>query len=188
LIGLRVAAEQEPRFARVVLANGTLPLGDGAPSPAFRAWRAFARYSPVMPVGRIVAAGCVNKLEPKVRAAYDAPFPSEIYKAGVRAFPALVPTDPNDPAVPANREAWATLGRWEKPFLTLFGENDPILGKSDRRFQRHVPGARGQPHERFSGGHFIQEDRGEYLSNAILSWMRPTPTCAGLLRSCGRDP
>jgi haloalkane dehalogenase len=82
-----------------------------------------------------------------------------------------VPTRPDDPAVPANRAAWAALGRWEKPFLTLFGKNDPILGRADAPLQAHVPGAKGQPHERFWGGHFVQEDRGEYLAERILAWL-----------------
>ncbi len=134
-------------------------------------WRAFATYSPVFPIGRIVASGCVTKPDARVRAAYDAPFPSRAYKAGARAFPALVPTDPRDPAVPANRAAWAELGRWDKPFLTLFGKNDPILGSADKPLQRHVPGARGQPHERFWGGHFVQEDRGDHIANAMVKWL-----------------
>jgi haloalkane dehalogenase len=122
-------------------------------------------------VGRIVASGCVTRLAPAVRGAYDAPFPSRAYQAGARVFPALVPTDERDPAVPANRAAWDVLGRWEKPFLTLFGKNDPILGKADAALQSHVPGARGQPHERFWGGHFVQEDRGDHLAAAIAKWM-----------------
>jgi haloalkane dehalogenase len=172
LIGLRTAAEHADRFARIVVANGALPTGERPPSAAFRAWRAFAKYSPVFPIGRIVASGCVTKLLPEIRRAYDAPFPSNAYKAGALAFPALVPTDPNDPAVPANRAAWAVLERWEKPFLTLFGKNDPILGGADAGLQRRVPGARGQPHERFWGGHFVQEDRGDHLANTIVAWMR----------------
>jgi len=171
LVGLRLVAENEERFARVVIANGFLPTADRRVPPAFRVWRAFARFSPVFPVGRIVASGCVTKLAPRVRAAYDAPFPSREYQAGARAFPALVPTDPSDAAVPANRAAWDALGQWEKPFLTLFGKNDPILGNADRPLQRHVPGAKGQPHERFWGGHFVQEDRGDYLASAIVKWM-----------------
>jgi haloalkane dehalogenase len=171
LIGLRVAAENEARFARIVIANGFLPTADRKVPPAFRAWRAFARYSPLFPIGRIVASGCVTKLEPRVRAAYDAPFPSSDYKVGARVFPSLVPTDQTDPAVPANRAAWDVLGRWNKPFLTLFGKNDPILGRADRPLQEHVPGSKGQPHERFWGGHFVQEDRGDYLAEAIVRWL-----------------
>jgi haloalkane dehalogenase len=125
----------------------------------------------VFPIGRIVASGCVTKLAPHIVAAYDAPFPSRAYKAGARVFPSLVPTDASDPAVPANRAAWDVLGRWEKPFLTLFGKNDPILGRADKPLQAHVPGAKGQPHERFWGGHFVQEDRGEYLAARITEWL-----------------
>jgi len=171
LVGLRVAMENQDRFARIVIGNGFLPTADRPVPPAFRAWRAFARFSPVFPVGRIVASGCVKKPDARVRAAYDAPFPSRAYKAGARIFPALVPTDPRDPAVPANRAAWAALGRWEKPFLTLFGKNDPILGRADAPLQAHVPGAKGQPHERFWGGHFVQEDRGDHLAEAIARWL-----------------
>ncbi len=171
LVGLRVAAENEERFARIVVANGFLPTARQPVPPAFKIWRAFAKLSPFFPIGRIVASGCVTKLSPELRRAYDAPFPSAEYKAGARIFPALVPTEERDPAVPANRAAWEVLGRWQKPFLTLFGKNDPILGRADKVLQEHVPGAKGQPHERFWGGHFVQEDRGEYLAERITAWM-----------------
>ena len=171
LIGLRLAAEHDDRFSRIVIANGFLPTADRPAPPAFHLWRAFARYSPLFPIGRIVASGCVTKLSPAVRAAYDAPFPTRAHKAGARVFPALVPTVAADPAVPANRAAWEQLGRWQKPFLTLFGKNDPILGGADKPLQRHVPGAAGQPHERFWGGHFVQEDRGDHVAEVVVRWI-----------------
>ena len=171
LVGLRVAAENPDRFARIVVANGFLPTARQSVPRAFKVWRAFAAYSPFFPIGRIVASGCVTKLPPEVIAAYDAPFPTRAFKAGARIFPSLVPTHESDPAVPANRAAWEVLGKWDKPFLTLFGKNDPILGAADAPLQRHVPGAAGQPHERFWGGHFVQEDRGDYLAEQILKWM-----------------
>jgi haloalkane dehalogenase len=160
LLGLRLAAEHDDRFDRIVVANGFLPTADRRTPPAFRVWRAFATWSPVFPVGRIVATGTKRALSPAERAAYDAPYPSRRHLAGARAFPRLVPTSPDDPAVPANRAAWARLGAWEKPFLTLFGDSDPILGRADRPLQQHVPGARDQPHARLSGSHFVQEDAG----------------------------
>jgi haloalkane dehalogenase len=187
LVGLRLAMELggarsaggEPsppentsRFARIVVANGFLPTADRPVPMAFRIWRRFSMHSPLFPIGRIVASGCVTKPSKAVIAAYDAPFPSASYKAGARVFPSLVPTRPDDPAIPANRAAWAALGRWEKPFLTLFGKNDPILGRADAPLQAHVPGAKGQPHERFWGGHFVQEDRGEYLAERIVAWLK----------------
>lgn len=172
LIGLRIAAEQGERIARVVVANGFLPAAQQRPSPGFLAWRAFARYSPALPAGRIVAAGTVRRVPPKVRAGYDAPFPDKRYQAGARAFPQLVPTSPDNPAVPANRAAWDALGRWEKPFLAIFGARDPILGRADRPLIKHVPGAAGQPHARINASHFIQEDSGPELAERVLSWQK----------------
>ena len=172
LLGLRLAAAHEERFDRIVVANGFLPTGDRDPGPAFKVWRAFATRSPVLPVGRLVATGSKRKLSAAERAAYDAPYPSAKYKAGARAFPRLVPTSPDDPAAPANRAAWERLGTWEKPFLTLFGELDPILGRADKPLQHHVPGARNQPHARLRGSHFVQEDVGVEIANRTLAWMR----------------
>jgi haloalkane dehalogenase len=172
LIGLRVAAENAERFARIMVANGFLPTARQGVSRGFRLWRAFAHWSPWFPIGRIVNSGCVVKLSPAEIAAYDAPFPSAAYKAGTRAFPRLVPTTEDDPAVPANRAAWERLGQWRKPFLCVFGKNDPVLGHADRHLIAHVPGAQGQPHDRIWGGHFVQEDRGDELAKRLIEWMK----------------
>ncbi len=172
LIGLRIATERSDRIARLVVANGFLPAAHRPPNPAFVAWRAFARYSPVLPAGALVAAGTVRRVPPKVRAGYDAPFPDKRYQAGARAFPQLVPTSPHDPAVPANRAAWQALGQWETPFLAIFGQRDPILGRADRPLINHIPGAVGQPHARINASHFIQEDSGPELADRVLSWQK----------------
>ena len=170
LIGLRVAAEQSDRFAKLFIANGFLPTGDRPTSPGFRIWRAFAKYSPWLTAGRLVDAGTVHKISAAVRAGYDAPFPDKRYQAGVRAFPQLVPTSPDDPAAPANRAAWEALGRWEKPALCVFGTHDRIVGMADRPLIRLIPGAAGQPHARIRAGHFIQEDAGPELAQRLLDW------------------
>ena len=109
LIGLRIVAEHPERFARIVAANTGLPTGEGPIGDAFMAWRKFSQETPTFPVGQIIQGGCANALPPEVVAAYDAPFPDERFKAGARQFPILVPIAPDDPAVPANREAWEVL-------------------------------------------------------------------------------
>lgn len=170
LLGLRIAGLQPERFARIMISNGMLPIGEASVSRAFQLWRAFAKHSPYFPIGRIVKGACLFGLSEGAIAAYNAPFPSAKYKAGARAFPPMVPISKDDPAVPTNRKAWEGLGRFEKPFLCVFGRNDPILGKLDRVLIEHVPGAKGQPHERIKGGHFIQEDQGEELANRLVEW------------------
>jgi len=173
LLGLRVAAENEERFARIVIGNGAIPTAYRDTRPqlpnalAFLAWRTFATVTPVLPVSRIVNAGCLKTLTAAERRAYDAPFAVSGSKAGARAFPRLVPISPRDPAIPANRAAWETLGRWEKPFLTVFSDSDPIMRGSERIFQRHVPGAAGLPHTTTHGGHFLQEDAGPDLARQV---------------------
>ncbi|QWC86993.1 haloalkane dehalogenase [Nocardioidaceae bacterium] len=172
LIGLRLVGELPERFARVVVANGFLPTAERGTPLAFDLWQAASRFSPVFPAGRIVALGTKRPLSRGERAAYDAPFGNRASQAGARVFPSLVPTEESDPAVPANREAWRVLGQWDKPFLTLFGCHDPILGRADRPLQQHVPGAAGQPHGRLDGSHFVQEDCGLEIVERTVSWIR----------------
>ena len=172
LIGLRLAAEMEPRFARIVAANTFLPTGDTPPGEAFLNWQRYSQESPRFNPGRIVKGGCVTELSQEVIDAYNAPFPDDSYLAGAREFPALVPTTPNDPASEPNRRAWEVLRRWEKPFLTAFSDSDAITRGGDIFFQRTVPGTKGQPHTTITGaGHFLQEDKGEELAKVILNFL-----------------
>jgi haloalkane dehalogenase len=173
LLGLRIAAEHPDRFARIVASNTFLPTGDQPLPEAFFAWREFSQTVPELPVGSILEKGCARPLAPEVKAAYDAPFPDERYKEGARQFPALVPASPEDPASPPNRRAWEVLARWDKPFLTLFGDSDPITRGADKLLRAMIPGAGGQPHTTIArAGHFIQEDAGEELAEHLLRFVR----------------
>jgi haloalkane dehalogenase len=175
LIGLRLVAENPDRFARVVASNTGLPTGDGM-SKAFKSWREFSQTTPEMPIGAIVATGCATvKLTPDEIAAYDAPFPDESFKEGARQFPLLVPAEPDDPAVPANRKAWESLAGFEKPFLCAFGDSDDITRGADARMREVIPGAKGQNHVTVEGGgHFIQEDKGPELARVIADFIAAT--------------
>lgn len=175
LIGLRVAAENEQRFAGIALGNGFLPTGDEEFPRAFNIWRAFARWSPWFPIGRIIQSGTVHELSKEEVAAYNAPFPSAKYKAGARAFPTLVPTEPDNVASDANRRAWDVFKQWEKPFLTTFSNRDPITRGGDRPFQKLVPGARQLEHVKIrNAGHFLQEDKGEELAEVLVKFIKAT--------------
>jgi haloalkane dehalogenase len=176
LIGLRLAAENTDRFARIVVANTGLPTGDRSPTDAFLAWQRFSQETQEFPVGPIVDGGCTTELAPRVVAAYDAPFPDDTYKAGARIFPTLVPTSPDDPAAEANRAAWQVLERWDKPLLTAFSDGDPITRGGARPFEKLVPGAQGRPHATIAGaGHFLQEDKGPELAGVIVGLVEATP-------------
>jgi haloalkane dehalogenase len=172
LIGLRLAAEDEGRFDRIIAANTFLPTGDIPAGEAFLRWREYSQTRPDFDIGWLVDRSCVSELGEEVKAAYNAPFPEERYKAGARQFPMLVPISPDDPASEPNRAAWEVLGRWEKPFLTMFADSDPITRGGDRFFQQMVPGAAGQPHATIKGaGHFLQEDKGEEIARLMVDWL-----------------
>jgi haloalkane dehalogenase len=180
LLGLRLVAEDPDRFDRVVAANTFLPTGDRDLGEAFYAWRKFSQEATKFPIGFIVKGGCATEASPDVVDAYDAPFPDDTYKAGARQFPMLVPSSPDDPAAPANRKAWEVLQAWEKPFLTAFGDSDPITRGADRVLQELIPGAKGQPHVTISdAGHFLQEDKGEELAEIVVTFMRATGAGSG---------
>lgn len=167
LLGLRLAAENEARFKAIVVGNGMLPTGEEKIPRAFKIWRAFALNSPWFPIARIVESGSFKSLSKDERRAYDAPFPDKKYKAGTRAFPALVPTTPDNPASAANKAAWKVLEQWQKPFLTTFSNGDPITRGGDRYMQERIPGAKGMPHKTLKGGHFLQEDAGTEFACAV---------------------
>jgi len=172
LIGLRLAAEEEDRFSRIAVGNTGLPTGDRPATDAFLAWKHYAETTDRFHVGGIVKGGCFSEIPQSAIDAYDAPFPTDEYTAGARAFPGLVPVTPDDPDSDANRAAWKILEAWEKPFLTLFSDSDPITRGADRYFQKIVPGCAGQPHATIEqAAHFLQEDKGEEIAEHLVRWL-----------------
>lgn len=170
LIGLRVVADIPDRFAAVALSNGGLPDGQEAPL-AFKIWRAFAKYSPVFPIGGIVKRGTKRVLSEAEIAAYDAPFPTRASKAAARAYPPLVPFKGNV-AVPDQLRAWEVFRKWEKPFLCCFSDGDPITRGGDAVWLERVPGTQRMDHLTLRGGHFIQEDDPIAFAEAIATTAR----------------
>jgi len=172
LIGLRLAAENPDRFARLVVANTGLPTGDFPMPEIWWRFREAIQNQPSIDVGGFVASGCQRPLSAAVREAYSAPFPDDSYCAGPRAMPGLVPTTPDDPASEANRRAWATLSASPTPMLVAFSDADPITGPMGGIFRTQMRGAQGIDHPTIHGaGHFLQEDAGEELAHHIVGFL-----------------
>jgi haloalkane dehalogenase len=172
LIGLRLVAEHSQRFSGVVAGNTFLPTGDVDLGEAFVNWQNYSQTVPQFPVANIIDGATVSKLSDEVKAAYDAPYPDETYKAGARQFPLLVPTKADDPAAALNRAAWQVLSKLNTPFLTAFSDKDPVTAGADKSFQKMIPGTRGQKHVTIKdGGHFLQEDKGEEIAEVIIDFI-----------------
>lgn len=172
LLGLPMVGQQPELFKRLVIMNTFIPNGTEKGSKAFNIWKTFALNSPILPIGRIIAQGTYRPLDRAVRKAYDAPFPSAKYKAGARAFPALVPMTPDDPAVPYMNKAREVLSKWQRPCLIAFSDKDPIIGGARSFFADLIPTAEGIPGKRIKdAGHFLQEDAGEEIVTHILAFI-----------------
>ncbi len=176
LLGLAMVGQRPELFKRIVIMNTFIPDGTDKGSKAFNVWKAFALNSPILPIGRIISQGTYRPLDKAIRKAYDAPFPSAKYKAGARAFPALVPMQTDDPAVPYMVKAREVLGQWDKPCLVAFSDNDPVIGGARGFFADLVPTAEGIPGKRVKdAGHFLQEDAGEEIAQLILDFLERHP-------------
>ena len=172
LLGLRMVADDPDLFSCVVASNTFLPAG-GTPSEAFLAWREFARSSPDFRIGALLDRATATPRSEAEIAAYDAPFPDEPSKAGARAFPALVPAADGMPGVEENKRAWPALAAYDKPFLTLFGEDDPITRGAEKHLIERIAGAAGQPHRTLGTcGHFCQEDQPDVLAQGVIAMAR----------------
>ena len=174
-MGLRLVADMPDRFSGVMVSNTGLPTGDHAPTDAFIKWRRFSQDVPEFPTSTIIQNATTTELDETTLAAYDAPFPNESYKAGARMFPLLVPTSPDNAEAQANRKAWEKLKQYNKPFITAFGDSDPVTKGGEKVFEKFVPGCNGMAHTQIkNGGHFIQEDQGELLANLLAQFIQNT--------------
>ena len=173
-LGLHLVAAHPERFARVIASNTGLPLGEGE-SEFMKMWVGMMRDAERFPFEQMLASGMSHELTPEEFAAYRAPFPDPAYESALCIFPSLIAVQPDNPGVAANRASWERLGRFEQPFLTLFGAKDPVTQGGEKALIEHVPGAAGQPHHVFpDASHFIQEDVPEELVERILAFVRST--------------
>lgn len=156
LIGLTLPLRMEDRFTRLLVMNTGLGTGQGL-GEGFLAWRAFANSQPDLAVGKLIRRGTQGMSEAEA-AAYDAPFPDQAHKAGVRAFPNLVPDHPEAPGAALSREAAAFWReRWRGESFMAIGMQDPVLGPPAMQSLRKLIRGCPAPMEVAEGGHFVQE-------------------------------
>lgn len=173
LLGLSILGKYPDWFSRVVIMNTSLPTGEKEAPKAFKMWKAFSQYSPIFKISSIIKLGCHLPIEKEVLEAYDAPFPSSKYKVGARVFPMLVPFKPTDEAVPYMLQARETLKMWNKPVLIMFSDKDPITKGAYKWFFHNMNNTQSKEMIPIKdAGHFLQEDKGEEISQHILEFMQ----------------
>ncbi|GAA4723339.1 haloalkane dehalogenase [Nocardioides endophyticus] len=192
-IGFSVLAAEPERFARVVAANTILHTADPALADRLT-WAVhgvgdsrvvleeglvdyllYTQRAPVLRPSDFVGAATVTPPDAEVLAAYDAPYPSVEYTAGLRQMIALLPLTRNDVGARIGRRTMRALEQFDRPFVTAYSDGDPATRGWDRVFQERVPGARGRQHVTMGGaGHFLQEDAGEELGRVVAGVIATT--------------
>ena len=170
-IGLRFAAENAGRVARLVVLNtGIYSPSPRWPTPGFLAWRNFAERTGLdLPVGFIVQSGALTELSTQVIAAYDAPFPVPEAKTGAAEFPLLVPLGRNDPGASEMMRTRKALSGWDKPALVLFADTDRMFPPGVAKAMARLLPTAGEPELLTGAAHFLQEDRGEQIGERIVA-------------------
>jgi haloalkane dehalogenase len=173
-IGLRLAVERSDRIARLVILNTGIGAGR-APSEEWLRFRALVRRvgTDLVP-GQLIRISVVGEIDDEVVQAYDAPFPVPESKAGVLAFPELVPTEIDHPSAAKMLEVRTALERWERPALVLFSDSDPIFSPAAaERMASRIPGA-GPAEIVECAGHFLQEEKGEEIAERVVRFLAET--------------
>ena len=169
-IGLRLAVEHPERFARIVIMETGPFTGRQKMSEAWFAFRDFVREHEDVPVGFLVRGACKTDPGDEVIGAYEAPYPSPESKAGARAFPLILPVEPEMPGAAEGKRVADALREDERPALILWADSDPVLPFSlGERIaeQLNYPA----PRKIENASHFLQEDAGEEIGRVIAGWL-----------------
>jgi haloalkane dehalogenase len=172
-LGARLAGVEVPeRIARLVAMDTFGLTGEQTMGEGWEWFRDMVAGREDLPVGRMIRLGSKTRPGKDVAAAYDAPFPDARFKAGVRAFPKLIPFSPDAPGAAAGREARDALAGDTRPTLLFWAEDDPIFPFGDVGHQlAELFPAGGEPTVIDGSGHFLPEDRGEVLGEAVADWL-----------------
>ena len=169
-IGLRVAVEAAERFDRLVIMDSGLFTGRQRMTDAWFAFRDFVERTEDLPISLLVRRACKTDPGDDVAGAYDAPFPTPESKAGARAFPLILPTNPEMPGAEAGQRVLEAVRADERRTLILWADSDPVLPpEAGRRFAEAI--GRGEPEFVKDASHFLQEDAGEEIGRRIATWL-----------------
>lgn len=176
MLGLTAAVNHPDRFSRLVPMNTGLNDGTGEMSDEWWEFRDFVEEVEDLPIGSLIQDGLNKEISDEVIEAYEAPFPDASYKAAAKAWPLLVPTNPEMGGAEMMGEAIDKISEWKKPAFVLFSDSDPITSHVRNALRGLIPTASEQPDVWIKGaGHFLQEEKGEEIAGHILDFVDRTP-------------
>lgn len=167
LIGLTLPMAAPQRYRALLVMNTYLATAEEPLPEGFLRWRAMCRDKPDFSISRLIGRGSPHMSEAE-RSAYDAPFPTQAYRAATQAFPEMVPVHADDDGVAVSRQAarfWAE--QWSGRSMMAVGMQDPVFTPAGMEQLRQRIRGCPQPLQIADGGHFVQE-RGEEIAAEAL--------------------
>jgi len=180
LTGLSVVKDVPDKFSHLVIMNTGLPSGETLSMGdlpkiqkllPFVLWRSCVTLFGIhLPVGKLMGSFFLKVKDPAISAAYNAPYPSSLYKGGCARWPLLVPLFKDEPVASHMRAAQDCLKQWKKPALVMFSDRDPVTRGQDKAFLGWLPHAKTETVK--GAGHFLQETHGELLANNLIKFVK----------------
>ena len=168
IIGLTLPMDLPDRFSRLIVMNTTIPIGKSL-GKGFQNWKEYAAHRPNIDCGALIKRACPHLSEAEAMS-YEAPFPDQRYKAGVRRFPQLVMTEPNMCGITtAERAQKFWQHEWKGQSFMAIGAQDPVLGVPVMRRLREIIRGCSEPMVLQQAGHFVQE-WGDQVAQAALKY------------------
>ncbi len=102
---------------------------------------------------------------------YKMPHPTAATRAGIAAFPKMIPDNANHPNAEYISEIDRTLAKWDIPVLVMFSDKDIFFKVEEgERIADMVPNGRFQVVR--DAGHYLQEDAGEEIVTRMITFLR----------------
>ena len=107
----------------------------------------------------------------RVKEQYKMPHKKAAHRAGIAAFPKMIPTNEAHPNAQYISDIERTLREWDLPVLVMFSDKDIGFSVEEgRRIADMVPNGRFQVVK--NAGHYLQEDAGEEIAERIVTFLR----------------
>lgn len=156
ILGLTLPQDLSERFSRLIVMNTAIPVGESL-GDGFSHWKDYVAGRPDLDCGALMQRACPHLSEAEAQG-YEAPFPDQRYKAGVRRFPQMVMIEPGMEGVETARRArhfWQT--EWGGKSFMAVGAKDPVLGLPVMNTLRDTIKGCPEPMVLEEAGHFVQE-------------------------------
>jgi tRNA(adenine34) deaminase len=172
LLGLTLPMDAPERYRGLLVMNTTLGTADAPLSPGFLAWRKMCANNPEFDIARLFARGNPHMSAQECEA-YNAPFPDRGHRAALRAFPPMVPDQPDADGAAVSRQARDFLAtQWSGKTMMAIGAQDPVLGVHVMQALRETIRGCPEPMILEQAGHFVQE-HGEPIARAAVGYFAP---------------